>query len=89
MDGDDGSYRELLANKAEKLEELRKRKPGQKGYKRRLRAFLDADAAVQDALLAHIDHLIGESSAAVEATQGQSKRPSAQSRQIASPPVSS
>jgi hypothetical protein len=58
--GDYGGCRELLADKAEKLEELQRRKPGQKGYKRSLRAFLEADAAVQSALLAHIDGLLGE-----------------------------
>jgi hypothetical protein len=45
----------LLADKAGKLEELRRRKPGQKGYMRTLKAFLDADAAAQKALLARWD----------------------------------
>jgi hypothetical protein len=62
MGVNDGSYGELLADKAGKLEELRQRKPGQKGYKRSLRAFLEADAAVQSALLAHIERSIGERS---------------------------
>jgi hypothetical protein len=45
----------LLADKAGKLEELKRRKPGQKGYKRTLKAFLEADAAAQKALLARWD----------------------------------
>jgi hypothetical protein len=44
-------YEQLLADKAEKLQELLKRKPGQKHYKRSLKAFLDADAKAQKALL--------------------------------------
>ena len=44
-------YEQLLADKAERLEELLKRKPGQKHYKRSLKAFLDADAKAQKALL--------------------------------------
>lgn len=51
-------YEQLLAEKAGKLEELRRRKPGQKHYKRSLRAYLDADAAVQSALLSRIDTLV-------------------------------
>jgi hypothetical protein len=44
-------YERLLADKTEKLEELLKRKPGQKHYKQSLKAFLDADAKAQKALL--------------------------------------
>ena len=52
-------YERLLAEKAERLEELLKRKPGQKGYKRRLRAFLEADAQTQRLLLDHIERSLG------------------------------
>jgi hypothetical protein len=38
-------------DKADKLQELLQRKPGQKHYKRSLMAFLDADAKAQKALL--------------------------------------
>jgi hypothetical protein len=44
-------YEQLLAEKAEKLQELLKRKPGQKHYRRSLKAFLDVDAKAQKALL--------------------------------------
>jgi hypothetical protein len=47
-------YIQLLAEKAEKLRDLEKRKPGQKGYRRSLHAFLDADAKAQELLLEHI-----------------------------------
>jgi len=67
MDADDEAHRRLLSIKAEKLEALGARKPGQKGYKRRLRAFLEADAAVQAALLARIDWLLDQA-----ASQGSS-----------------
>ena len=52
-----GSYPSLLAEKAKRLGALQSRKPGEKGYKRRLREFLEADAAVERALLARIDDL--------------------------------
>ena len=51
----DPEYRRLVAEKAEMLEELRKRKPGQKNYRRSLKAFLDADAKTQKALLEQIE----------------------------------
>lgn len=51
----DVEYRRLIEEKAEKLEDLRKRKPGQKNYKQSLKAFLEADARTQKALLAHIE----------------------------------
>jgi hypothetical protein len=47
-------YQRLLMEKAEKLADLRNRKPGQKHYKRSLKAFLDADAKAQTALLLQI-----------------------------------
>ena len=47
-------YEELLAVKASRLEDLLKRKPGQKHYKRSLKAFLDADAKAQKALLQRV-----------------------------------
>jgi hypothetical protein len=59
----DGEHLRLLADKAEKLEELKRRKPGQKGYKRTLKAFLDADAAAQKALLARWDEHLETSGA--------------------------
>jgi hypothetical protein len=51
----DAEYRRLIAEKAEKLEDLRKRKPGQKHYRRSLREFLEADAKTQKALLQQIE----------------------------------
>jgi hypothetical protein len=51
----DAGYQDLLGEKAQRLTDLLNRKPGQKGYKRSLRAFLEADAAAQRALLAQID----------------------------------
>jgi hypothetical protein len=51
----DADHRRLLAEKAERLADLQARKPGQKGYKRSLRAFLEADAAAQQALLDRIE----------------------------------
>lgn len=51
----DPEYRRLMAEKAESLEDLRKRKPGQKHYRRSLKAFLEADAKTQKALLEQIE----------------------------------
>jgi hypothetical protein len=51
----DADYQDLLAEKAQRLTDLLKRKPGQKGYKRSLRAFLEVDAAAERALLPQID----------------------------------
>lgn len=44
-------FEELQRLKSECLKQLLKRKPGQKHYKRVLRAYLDADAHLQKALL--------------------------------------
>jgi hypothetical protein len=49
------NYETLLAEKAEKLQDLMQRKPGQTHYKRSLSAFLDADAKAQKALLARLE----------------------------------
>jgi hypothetical protein len=54
----DPKYLRLLAEKAEKLEDLRKRHPGGKHYKRSLRAFLEADAKAQKALLKVIERRV-------------------------------
>jgi hypothetical protein len=62
----DPGCRRLLEDKAEKLEDLRKRKPGQKNYKRSLRAFLEADAKAQKALLARIGRLAAPQAGATE-----------------------
>lgn len=51
----DVEYRRLVQKKAERLEDLRKRKPGQKNYKRSLKAFLEADAKTQKALMQQIE----------------------------------
>jgi hypothetical protein len=51
----DAEYRRLIAEKAEKLEDLRKCKPGQKHYRRSLKEFLEADAKTQKALLQQIE----------------------------------
>jgi hypothetical protein len=51
----DVEYRRLVEEKAEMLEDLRKRKPGQKNYKRSLKAFLEADAKTQKALIERIE----------------------------------
>ena len=48
-------YQQLLAAKASQLEDLLKRKPGQKHYKRSLKAFLEADAKAQKALLLRLE----------------------------------
>ena len=50
----DPEYVGLLADKAKKLEDLQKCKCSQKGYKKALREFLDADAKAEEALLKHI-----------------------------------
>jgi hypothetical protein len=49
------AYERLLVEKAERLTDLQNRKPGQKHYKRSLKAFLDADARLQKALLEKIE----------------------------------
>jgi hypothetical protein len=51
----DPDLERLLADKAEALEDLRHRKPGEKNYKRSLKAFLDADAKAQKVLLEKLD----------------------------------
>jgi hypothetical protein len=66
MDASDDEHLRLLADKAEKLEALKRRKPGQKGYRRTLKAFLDADAAVQKVLLARWDEVRESSGASAE-----------------------
>jgi hypothetical protein len=63
----DDEHLRLLADKAAKLEELKRRKPGQKGYKRTLKAFLDADAAAQKVLLALWDERLETSGASPNA----------------------
>jgi hypothetical protein len=45
----------LERTQAERLGELLQRRPGQKRYRRSLRAFLDADAALQNAKLRRLD----------------------------------
>ena len=46
--------RSLQLAQAERLSELLKRRPGQSQYRRSLRAFLDADANLQNAILARL-----------------------------------
>jgi len=46
--------RSLQLAQAERLRELLKRRPGQSHYRRSLRAFLDADAHLQNAILARL-----------------------------------
>ncbi len=46
--------RRLQLAQAERLRELLKRRPGQSQYRRSLRAFLDADANLQNAILARL-----------------------------------
>jgi hypothetical protein len=55
MDTQDDALRRLLSDKSDKLEELKRQKLGQQGYRRSLKAFLEADAAVQKALLAQFE----------------------------------
>ena len=45
------TYERLLAEKADRLADLLKRKPGQKQYRASLKAFLEADARAQKVLL--------------------------------------
>jgi hypothetical protein len=40
--------------KADRLEALLKRKPGHKGYRKALRAYLEADADLQQAIMAEL-----------------------------------
>jgi hypothetical protein len=56
MDASD-EFKHLLDEKAERLSELQKRKPGQKHYKRALKAFLEMDAEVQRVLLSRVEAL--------------------------------
>ena len=51
----DSKYRRLLAEKSDRLADLMKRKPGQKHYKQSLKAFLEADAKAQAALINRIE----------------------------------
>ena len=44
-------FKSLQRTKAARLRELMKRKPGQKGYKQALRAYLDADGELQKAII--------------------------------------
>ena len=44
-------FKSLHRAKATRLKELMKRKPGQKGYKQALKAYLDADGALQKAII--------------------------------------
>lgn len=52
----------LKADKADKLKQLMKRKPGQKGYKRSLKAFLEADAKFEKHLIKRLKLTDGTSS---------------------------
>jgi len=51
-------YRSFLADKAEKLADLMKLKPGQAGYVESLKAYLEANAAAERALLRRLDRRI-------------------------------
>jgi hypothetical protein len=46
--------RRLQRVQGERFRELLKRRPGQRRYRRSLRAFLDADANLQNAILARL-----------------------------------
>lgn len=46
----------LRADKAQKLKQLMRRKPGQRGYKRSLRAYLEADATYEKTLMNRLRH---------------------------------
>jgi hypothetical protein len=59
----DPKYVALLADKAAKLEELQKRRPGQKGYRRSLAEFLEADAKSQKELLKWISKQMADEEA--------------------------
>jgi hypothetical protein len=48
-------YERLVAEKADRLADLMKRKPGQKQYKQSLEAFLEADAKAQKALIKRVE----------------------------------
>ena len=48
-------YERLLVEKADRLADLMKRRPGQKQYKASLKAFLEADAKAQKAVLKRIE----------------------------------
>jgi hypothetical protein len=65
---DTPDYQQLLADKAERLADLKARKPGQKGYKRSLKAFLDADAAAQNSLLERLNGRLARPAAEPDAT---------------------
>jgi hypothetical protein len=64
MDAPGDDYPRLLAEKAERLADLRGRSPGQKGYKHSLQAYLDADAAAQEILIDRIEDLLRRAVAA-------------------------
>lgn len=49
-------FEELRAEKADRLKELMKRKPGEKGYKRSLKAYLEADAEFEKVLMKRLRH---------------------------------
>jgi hypothetical protein len=51
LDRKEAAFDELRAEKAAKLTQLMKRKPGQKGYKRSLKAYLEADAKLDKVLM--------------------------------------
>lgn len=48
-------YERLLAEKADRLADLLKRKPGQKQYRASLKAFLEADAKAEKALVRQVE----------------------------------
>lgn len=48
-------YKSFLADKAEKLAKLMKLKPGQTGYAESLKAYLEANAAAEQAILRRLD----------------------------------
>jgi hypothetical protein len=47
-------FKRLERAKADRLEALLKRKPVQKGYRKALRAYLEADAEVQRAIMSQL-----------------------------------
>jgi hypothetical protein len=53
-------YRRLLAEKADRLDDLMHGKPGQPQYRTMLRAFMDADAKAEKALVKMVDRKLSK-----------------------------
>ena len=62
-------YAKLVVEKAARLDDLLKQKPGHKNYKRSLNAFLEVDAKVQQILLRQVERASAGPARRIEETR--------------------